>query len=356
MADHTALVVGASGMIGGNLVRELIGRGWTVYGLSRNPDSDVPGMLPVAADLLSAASVKAALADVAPTHVYFATWSRRPTEAENIEVNSAMVRHVLDALSPKRSVRHVALVTGLKHYLGPFDAYVSGGFLPVTPLREEQPRLDLPNFYYAQEDEVYAAARRDGFTWSIHRPHTVIGKAIGNAMNMGSTLAVYASICKETGRPFRWPGSGGQWNGLCDVTDARILAKHLVWASTTEAARNEAFNVVNGDFFRWNWLWPRLAAWFGVEPAGFDGTVHPLEAEMAGAKAIWKGMVAKHGLKEADLDRLASPWHTDLDLGRPIEVMTDMTKSRELGFTEYQSTERSFLDLFAQLRAERLIP
>lgn len=356
MADQTALVVGASGMIGGNLARELIGRGWTVYGLSRNPGSDVPGMLPVAADLLSAASVKAALADVAPTHVFFTTWSRRSTEAENIEVNSAMVRHVLDALSPKKSVRHVALVTGLKHYLGPFDAYVSGGFLPVTPLREEQPRLDLPNFYYAQEDEVYAAARRDGFTWSIHRPHTVIGKAIGNAMNMGSTLAVYASICKETGRPFRWPGSAGQWNGLCDVTDARILAKHLVWASTTEAARNEAFNVVNGDFFRWNWLWPRLAAWFGVESAGFDGTVHPLEAEMADAPAIWKGMVAKYKLKEADIDRLASPWHTDLDLGRPIEVMTDMTKSRELGFTDYQSTERSFLDLFAQLRAERLIP
>ena len=43
---------------------------------------------------------------------------------------------------------------------------------------EEQPRLDVPNFYYAQEDELYAAAKRDGFTWSVHRPHTIIGKAI----------------------------------------------------------------------------------------------------------------------------------------------------------------------------------
>ncbi len=93
-----------------------------------------------------------------------------------------------------------------------------------------------------------------------------------------------------------------------------------------------------------------------MEPAGFDGTVHPLEAEMAGAPAIWKDIAARHGLKEAVIDRLASPWHTDLDLGRPIEVMTDMTKSREMGFTDYQSTERSFLDLFARLRAERLIP
>ena len=55
-------------------------------------------------------------------------------------------------------VRHVALVTGLKHYLGPFDRYAQEGSLPETPLREEQPRLDVENFYYAQEDEVYAAA------------------------------------------------------------------------------------------------------------------------------------------------------------------------------------------------------
>ncbi|PSJ65337.1 SDR family oxidoreductase [Kumtagia ephedrae] len=356
--QKTALVVGISGMIGGNAARELLDNGWTVYGLSRNPTNDtaIAGVRPVAADLLDARSVDAALKDVAPTHVFFATWTRRPTEAENIQVNSAMVRNVLDALSPKKCVEHVELVTGLKHYLGPFDAYVSGGFRPQTPLREEQPRLDLPNFYYAQEDEVYAAARRDGFTWTVQRPHTVIGKAIGNAMNMGSTLAVYASICKETGRKFRWPGSEGQWNGICDVTDARVLARHLVWAATAPGARNEAFNVVNGDYFRWSWLWPRIADWFGVESVGWDGTIHPLEAEMADAPAVWAGMVAKYGLKEADLDRLASAWHTDLDLGRPIEIMTDMTKSREAGFLVFQSTEKSFTDLFAQLRQERLIP
>jgi hypothetical protein len=44
---------------------------------------------------------------------------RNETEAENIRVNSLMVRNLLSALSPKKSVKHVALVTGLKHYLGP---------------------------------------------------------------------------------------------------------------------------------------------------------------------------------------------------------------------------------------------
>jgi len=281
---------------------------------------------------------------------------RQDTEAENIRVNGALVRNLLDALAPKTSVRHVALVTGLKHYLGPFEAYASSGTLPDTPLRESQPRLPLENFYYAQEDEVYAAAARDRFTWTVHRPHTVIGLAVGNAMNLGATLAVYATICKETGRPFQFPGSGAQWNGLSDVTDARMLAKQLVWAADTDAARNEAFNIVNGDVFRWSWLWPKLAGFFGVQAAGFNGTVQPLEAAMANDHAVWREIAARHGLAEADLDRLASAWHTDLDLGRPLEVMTDMANSRRLGFTAYQATDASFFDLFARLRAERLIP
>jgi nucleoside-diphosphate-sugar epimerase len=354
--EKTALVVGVSGIGGSNLAAKLIADGWKVYGLARSPLQGVTGLHTIAADLLDPASLQTALRDVEPTHVFITAWMRQATEAENIRVNGAMVRNVLAALAPKKSVRHVALVTGLKHYLGPFEAYASAGTLPDTPLREEQPRLAVENFYYEQEDEVFAAAARDGFSWNIHRPHTVIGKAVGNAMNMGTTLAVYASICKETGRPFQWPGSQAQWQGLSDVTDAHQLARQLVWAAQTQVAHNTAFNIVNGDLFRWQWLWGRLANWFGVEAAGFDGHIHPLEAQMANDEALWRDMAQRHGLVEPDLKKLASAWHTDLDLGRPIEVMTDMTRSRKLGFTAYEVTEESFFALFSQLRAERLIP
>ena len=175
-------------------------------------------------------------------------------------------------------------------------------------------------------------------------------------MNMGTTLAVYASICKETGRPFQFPGSAAQWNGLSDVTDARVLAQQLIWAANTEAAHNQAFNIANGDVFRWSWLWQQIAGWFSVEAKGFDGTVHLLEKEMATDAQLWNEIASKYGLHEPDLNRLASPWHTDLDLGRPIEVMTDMSKSRKLGFTVYQDTRDSFFDLFTKLREDRLIP
>jgi nucleoside-diphosphate-sugar epimerase len=326
-----------------------------VHGLARRPVAQA-GVTPIAVDLQDAAATRAALDTLEVDAVFITTWLRQDSEAENIRVNSAMVRHLLDALrATSGSHRHVALITGLKHYLGPFEAYGKGA-LPQTPFREEQGRLDIDNFYYAQEDELFGAAERDGFTWSVHRPHTVIGKAIGNAMNMGTTLAVYASICCETGRPFRFPGSPVQWEGLTDMTDAGLLAQHLLWAARTPAAANEAFNVVNGDVFRWKWMWSRIAGWFGLEPASFDGSIRPLEDQMSGDADLWRKIAERESLAEADLGRLASPWHTDADLGRPIEVVTDMSKSRRLGFTAYQPTDDAFFALFEQLRAERLIP
>ncbi|MDP4005748.1 SDR family oxidoreductase [Methylobacterium sp. NEAU K] len=352
--SNTALIVGASGIVGSATSALLAGAGWRVAGLARKPVAQA-GVEAVVADLQDPASLERALAGLAPTHVFLATWQRRPTEAEMIRVNRAMVENLLDALRPKGSVRHVALVTGLKHYLGPFEAYGQGS-LPQTPFREDQGRLDIENFYYAQEDAVFAASARDGFTWSVHRPHTIIGKAVGNAMNMGTTLACYATLCRELKRPFTFPGSAMQWNGLTDMTDARLLARHLLWASTEPKAANEAFNVVDGDVFRWSWMWGRIADWFGIEAVPFDGTVRPLEARMAQDGPAWAAIVARHGLAEPDLEKLASPWHTDADLGRPIEVVTDMSKSRRLGFTAYQPTDDAFFDLFSQLRADRLIP
>src|ERR1700722_2627917 len=351
----SALVVGASGIVGNNLARHLHQRGWRMYGLARRPPTGIEGVLPVAADLLDPQSLRVALHSLRPTDVFINAWLRQTTEAENIKVNRAMVGNVLDALAPAGSVKHVALVSGLKHYLGPFEAY-GKGTLPATPFREEQPRLDIENFYYAQEDEVFAAAKSDGFGWSVHRPHTIIGYAVGNAMNMGTTLAAYATICKETGRPFLFPGSAMQWNGLTDMTDARLLARHLEWAATTGAARDQAFNVVNGDVFRWSWMWTRLADWFGLQPAPYPGKSTPLENQLIDAGPIWAGLARKHHLVEKDLSVLASAWHTDADLGRPIEVVTDMSKSRKFGFLDYRATDDSFFDLFDRLRKERIIP
>jgi nucleoside-diphosphate-sugar epimerase len=349
-----ALVVGATGISGGNVARRLVGDGWDVLGLCRRPEDLAEGIAPLAADLEDADDVAAAVRGTAPTHVFCTTWSRRSTEAENCDVNGRMLQNLLNAVAGERSVRHVALVTGLKHYLGPFEAYAKAQ--PDTPFSEEQARLPYENFYYVQEDVLFAAAARDGFTWTVHRPHTLIGWALGNAMNMGVTLAVYGAICRETGRGFQFPGSREQWEAVTDVTDASLLADHLVWAATTPAAANAALNIVNGDVFRWRRTWPRLAEALEVEAIPFDGEPAPLEQQMADAGDVWPGIVRRHGLRDTTVERLASWWHTDADLGRTIETFTDMGRSRRLGFFGVRDTESSFTDLFARLREERIVP
>ncbi len=351
---RSALVVGATGISGAAVVDQLLDAGWPVTGLARRPGPERPGLRWVSADLTSADALASALADARPTHVYFTAWLRQETEAENIAVNSRMVRDLLAALRPA-PLAHVALVTGMKHYLGPFEAYGQGA-MPDTPFHEDEPRLEAPNFYYAQEDELFAAAAAAGFTWSVHRSHTVLGHAVGNAMNMALTLAAQAAICRHTGRPVVFPGSETQWNGLTDVTDATVLAEQMIWASTSPAGADEAFNVVNGDVFRWRWMWPRLAEHLGVEPVGFSDAPRPLEQQMADAGPVWAEVVARHGLVEPDLARVASWWHTDADLGRDIEVVTDVSKSRLAGFTTHHRTLDSFRALFDRYVDDRLVP
>lgn len=354
MAQRKALVVGATGLSGLYASALLKAEGWHVTSLSRSnvqpPNSDRH----VAVDLMDADGARKALAGLDDvTHVFLCTWSMQPTEEENVRVNGRMLENLFDGLEVAPLV-HVALVTGLKHYLGPFEAYATSR--PYTPFLESQPRLPVANFYYTQEDVVFERARRRGFAWTVHRPHSMIGVAIGNAMNMAVTLAVYASICAETGRPFVFPGSVQQYNAVTDVTDARILAKQLVWAVETPEAANTAFNIVNGDVFRWTWLWQQIADYFGLEAAPYPGHPTPLKEQMADAGPIWREMVARHGLEDHPVERLASWWHSDADLGRELECLTDMTNSRRLGFTAYQETRRSFFDAFDQLRADRIIP
>jgi nucleoside-diphosphate-sugar epimerase len=350
-----ALVVGATGIAGDALCRVLVSQGWRVVGLSRRTPSACEGVQPVLVDLTDAEAVRTALTSLKPTHIFFTAWSRMATEAENIAVNGGMVRDVLASVAGSGCLRHVALVTGLKHYMGPFEAYGTGE-IRDTPFHEDEPRLSVPNFYYAQEDELWESAERHNFSWSVHRSHTVIGYAVGNAMNMGMTLAVQASLCRARGLPFVFPGNEVQWNGLTDMTDAGLLARHMSWAAQTEALPSQAYNVANGDLFRWRWMWPRIAGLLDVKPEGYEGRPRPLGDQMRGLEPAWAELVQRSGLAEQDLARVASWWHTDGDLNRPIECFTDMSRSRQGGFTEYVSTLNSFTLLFARLRQQKIIP
>ncbi|MEZ0129399.1 NAD-dependent dehydratase, partial [Flavobacterium sp. LBUM151] len=88
----------------------------------------------------------------------------------------------------------------------------------------------------------------------------------------------------------------------------------------------------------------------------WPSTIKPLEVVLNEKQAIWSKISKENQLIEENLNQLASAWHTDLDLSRPLEVMTDMSRSRKLGFTTYKDTKDSFFELFTQLRNDKIIP
>lgn len=352
MQKGIALVVGATGITGGNLASYLAASGWTVYGLSRTP-SQTASVIPVSTDLLDAKATAKALEGLPISHVFYCTWTQRDSEAENVKANGAMMNNLFEALDPS-TLAHVSLVTGTKQYLGAFESYGSGKV--ETPFRESAERVPGENFYYTLEDIMLDVAKRYDIAWNVHRPHTVIGYAPGNVMNMGQTIAVYASICVATGRKFMFPGSTDQWDFLTDMTDALLLARQMEWAALAPGAANQAFNTVNGDVFRWRRMWAEIGDYFGADIADCPDTPQPLDEQMAGIDDQWRQIAHEHGLVEADVNKLASWWHTDGDLGRTQECVNDINKCRDFGFDAHRETRAAFFDLFDRLIAERIIP
>jgi len=351
-----AVVFGASGVIGRNLAEQLVSSGtWDVACVSRHAHNDLTGSTAIACDLTDSAAARSALEPLkGSSHVFLCNWSRQASEEENCRVNGLMIRNALEPLADAGSLRHAALVTGLKHYMGPFENYAT---TPLeTPFHEEMPRMPGLNFYYAQEDVLFEIAKKNGFNWSVARPHTVIGYGPGAAMNMGTSLAIYASIARETGSPFVFPGSPESYNGLVDMTDAQLLARHLEWEATDPKAANLTFNVVNGDIFRWRQMWPRIAGYFGVPVAPYPGYAEPLAIRFENIGSVWSDIVRKHNLRSEPVEKVAPWWHVDIDLLRTLECVTDMGRSRKLGFLVYQNTWDAFVGLFDRLRAEKIIP
>ena len=126
MADRTALVVGARGVVGTNLIEHLAAEGgWDVIGLSRRGGADGPGVRHIAADLLDAAATRGIERRNSPGS---RTCSTPPTRtgrrwSELVAPNVAMLGAVLDAVEPRhRCCSHVSLMQGYKVYgahLGP---------------------------------------------------------------------------------------------------------------------------------------------------------------------------------------------------------------------------------------------
>jgi len=285
-----ALVVGANGVIGTNLINHLEELGtWNIIGLSRKGGADTKRTRYIAVDLLDPASCIAKLSSLSDvTHIFYAAYQDRPSWAELVEPNVAMLVNVLTAIEPiAPNLEHVSLMQGYKVYgahLGPFK----------TPAKESDAGHMPPEFNVDQQNFLEKQQKNKRWTWSAIRPSVVGGTSTGNPMNLAMVIAVYAVISKQLGIPLRFPGKPGAYDKLMEMTDAGLLAKATVWAATNPQCANQAFNVNNGDLFRWNELWPKIAAYFNMETAA--PLQMPLQTVMADKEELWKSLQEENGL------------------------------------------------------------
>ena len=346
----TVLVAGAQGVIGRAAAAHYSQQAdTTVYGVSRRPVDGLENVRAISADLLDPADTRRKL-DVLKdlTHVVFGAYVEKDTPAERSAVNVALLRNLLDAVeAASPGLRHVTLYQGGKAYgadLGPFK----------TPAREDDPRLMSPNFYYDQEDHLRQRQQGRGWTFSILRPEAVCGYAVGNPMNLTMVIALYATLSKELGLPLRFPGTLAAYQALYQVTSADLLAKATAWAGDTPAAAGEIFNITNGDYFRWQFLWPRIARMFGMEVA--EPVPTPLAVYMADKGPLWEEIVRKHQLRPTAYEQIVRWQFGDFIFGSGFDNVTSTIKARRAGFHDCIDTEDMFREFFDDLRQQKIIP
>ncbi|VFQ68386.1 unnamed protein product [Cuscuta campestris] len=367
--QSVALVVGVTGIVGNSLAEILPladtpGGPWKVYGVGRRPRPSWSSDHPIQyvqcdiSDRDETDSKLSALADV--THVFYVTWANRSTELENCEANGGMFRNVLEAVIPNcPNLAHICLQTGRKHYTGPFQTFLKSAH-PDAPYHEDFPRLDLPNFYYTLEDILLEEVKKkEGLlTWSVHRPGLIHGFSPYSMMNIVGALCVYAAICKHEGVPLQFPGLKSAWDCYYDCSDADLIAEQEIWAAVDPYAKNEAFNVSNGDVFKWKHLWKVLAEQFEVEAGGLEGEGEgrvTLEEVMKGKGHVWDEIVRENGLVPTKLEEVGQWWFVDFVLS--IECPLDtMNKSKEHGFLGFRNTKKAFVSWIDKVKAHKIVP
>lgn len=351
-AGKKAVVVGALGVIGRYIVDRLLAAGdWQVVGLSRRDASARTHYRHVSVDLLDPVQCESRLASLTDvTHVFFAGFQAAAGKASGFASNVAPNRDLLvnsvsaiEAASP--SLRRVVLVTGTKYYgthLGPLK----------TPFRESDPRHMPPDYYFDQIDWLAAHQHGKRWDWVELRPQTLCGFAPGTAMSIVPAIAVYASVSKALGLPLRFPGPG--WTHLYQVTESELFARAAHWAAETPGCANQAYNVTNGDLFRWCHVWPRIAEVFEM-PMGEPQAV-TLSEQMADKGDLWARLQAEHGLAPIPYAELVAWPFADYVFGTTWDVISNLTKIRQAGFHDVVDTEQMFVDLLRRFRAEKIVP
>ena len=339
VAERQILLVGPYGVLGTGVIDAVAKNPkWGITTAARRPPPTYrPQGAPshISVDLLDREGTTKAFSPLDKvTDLVFAAYVEKPTMAETVEPNARMLRNTLDALAACNvPLQRILLAGGAKSY----------GF-----------SLGAPIHYHQQEDIVAEWAAKNGASWTVLRPHMVMGPSLNSPMNLVTSLATYAAMTRELGLPLRFPGTKEGWNTLQETTDAELFGRATLWALGEDKARNEIFNISNGDVYRWRQLWNELAAFYDLPIA--EPLAMSTVSEMSEKAPLWDSMVARYGLHATPYDQIANWAFVDWMLNFREETILSTIKIRQAGFADCIDTHESFRRQLTRLRDLRIIP
>ena len=348
-SKRVALIVGENGIVGRNVAKYLQSRdNWdeVIITSYREPDFDTTAVF-VRMDLTDPAAVENNAADV--SLVFYAAYLEKKTLAEQTATNIGLLQNLVLGLEKVAlGFKHLTCIQGSKAYGAHLGKY-------KTPALETDSRHFPPNFYYSQQDFLITQSAGKAWSWTAVRPDIMVGFAVGNPMNMANLIAVYATLCRELNVPFRFPGSDKAYQVLVNITDSEILAKGMEYAALHEECYGQIYNITNGDIFRWEQIWTKMADYFHV---GMDSPItFPLADYMADKEEAWAAIVKKYGLKPHTVRELANWPFGDFIFNVEADAFFDVNKFRRAGFQEMQvESFESFKNTFDELKAQNIIP
>jgi nucleoside-diphosphate-sugar epimerase len=346
-SPKVALVVGANGIIGHAVSQELKREGWRVRALGRRT---VDGTETVLADLTDADGVAIALeAARDSTHVFYAALSPDPDLSVEASRNANMLANLLDGLEQVNSaLQRVVIYQGFKIYGSHLGTKVR------TPAHESDPAHMPPNLYLAQEAQLRKRAEHSRWDYVALRPDLVVGDIYGNPMNIALVIGVFAELSRALEIPMRFPGTDQAYGQLLQFTDAGLLARASVWAATSESAGGEAFNLANGDIFRWERMWQDTAKHLGLETA--SPVPLTLARHMPDKAPLWREIAQRHNLVQPDLGKLVGWGFGDFIFHTESDIISDLNKIYRYGFTERVDSKASLFDALDSLKSKRVLP
>jgi hypothetical protein len=212
----------------------------------------------------------------------------------------------------------------------------------------------LSTFYYEQEDIVLARRGSRRWSWSASRPHGICDSSLATPRSLPLLIATYAAISKHLGQPLCFPGTLGNYRAVYQCTDARLLARAIAWMATDPGCADQAFNVTNGDFFRWENLWPVFARYFDMELGPVKTA--DMAALMPRKRDVWREIVTRHQLDDTPYEQMALWSYGNFIFTPDWDMMSSTTKLRQFGFNQFVDSECMFLEFFDSFRKRRKIP